>query len=178
MGFHPVIFFTVNQVAVLFQFWSHTEYIGRLHPAIEYLFATPSNHRVHHGSQKKYINKNYGATFMIWDRMFNTYQKEEEKVKYGVTQNIQNKANPFHINFHELSEIWHDIRSARTWRLRLFYLFGDPIAIHEKKTALSKARMKGAAGLDFNIVKKKRPLEIDAASIKSCTLKKMWHQDY
>jgi sterol desaturase/sphingolipid hydroxylase (fatty acid hydroxylase superfamily) len=76
LGFHPVILFIVNQIAVLFQFWVHTEYIRRMPAIIEYLFATPSNHRVHHGSQEKYIDKNYGATFIIWDRMFNTFQPE------------------------------------------------------------------------------------------------------
>ncbi len=133
LGFHPIIFFVANQIAVLFQFWVHTEYIGRLHPVIEYIFATPSNHRVHHGSQEKYINKNYAATFIVWDRLFNTYQKEEEKVKYGVTQNIENKANPIHINFHELVNIWTDVKSAKTWRLKFFYLFGDPGVIAQLK---------------------------------------------
>ena len=133
MGFHPIIFFVVNQVAVLFQFWVHTEYIGRLHPVIEFVFATPSNHRVHHGSQEKYINKNYGATFILWDRLFNTYQKEEEKVEYGVTNNISNKANPLHINFHELIDIWKDVRGTKTWRMKFFYLFGDPISIAKMK---------------------------------------------
>ncbi len=80
IGFHPIVFFVVNQIAVLFQFWVHTEYIRKLHPAFEYIFATPSNHRVHHGSQEKYINKNYGATFIFWDRMFGTFQPEEEQV--------------------------------------------------------------------------------------------------
>lgn len=126
LGFHPIIFFVVNQIAVLFQFWVHTEYIGRMHPVIEYVFATPSNHRVHHGSQEKYINKNYAATFILWDRMFNTYQEEDEKAHYGVTQNITNKSNPIHINFHELVDIWKDLRTADSWRLRFFYLFGDP----------------------------------------------------
>lgn len=133
LGFHPVIFFIVNQIAILFQFWVHTEYIGRLHPVIEYLFATPSNHRVHHGSQEKYINKNYAATFIIWDRMFGTYQKEEERVQYGVTHNIENKANPLYINFHEFIDIWKDCRSAKTWKKKLFYMFGDPIAVAKDK---------------------------------------------
>lgn len=138
LGFHPIIFFIVNQVAVLFQFWVHTEYIGRLHPAIEYVFATPSNHRVHHGSQEKYINKNYAATFVIWDRLFNTYQKEEEKVMYGVTHNILHKSNPLHINFHEVADIWQDVRKAKTLRLKFFYLFGNPIAIAKEKDELAK----------------------------------------
>ncbi len=133
LGFHPVIFFVVNQVAVLFQFWVHTEYIGRLHPVIEYLFATPSNHRVHHGSQEKYINKNYGATFIIWDRIFNTYQPEEEQAIYGITHNIENKANPLQINFHELADIIRDVRKAKSWKLKFFYLFGDPIDIARHK---------------------------------------------
>ncbi|MGK2863084.1 MAG: sterol desaturase family protein [Chitinophagaceae bacterium] len=150
MGFHPVIFFIVNQVAVLFQFWVHTEYIARLHPAIEYIFATPSNHRVHHGSQEKYINKNYGATFILWDRLFNTYQKEEEKVKYGVTHNIKNKANPLQINFHELADIWNDLRGAKTWRLRFFYLFGNPIAVAKEREERKKIILMSSEHQNFD----------------------------
>lgn len=133
MGFHPLIFFIVNQIAVLFQFWVHTEYIGRLHPVIEYIFATPSNHRVHHGSQEKYINKNFGPTFIIWDRMFGTYQEEDEKVNYGVTHNIEHKSNPLHINFHEFADIWKDVKTAGSWKLKFFYLFGDPIDVARHK---------------------------------------------
>ena len=137
IGFHPIIFFVVNQIAVLFQFWVHTEYIRKLHPAIEYIFATPSNHRVHHGSQEKYINKNYGATFIIWDRIFGTYQEEEEQVVYGITTNIENKANPIVINFHEYVDMWKDIKGAKGLKRKLFFLFGDPIDVaREKKTPL------------------------------------------
>jgi hypothetical protein len=132
-GFHPVIFFVVNQIAVLFQFWVHTEYIGKLHPWVEAIFATPSNHRVHHGSQEQYINKNYGATFIFWDKLFGTFEPENEKVKYGVTTNIENKANPIHINFHEFVDIWNDMKRAKTFRKKMFYLFGDPIAIAKEK---------------------------------------------
>lgn len=126
LGFHPVIIFVTNQIAVLFQFWVHTEYIRKLHPAIEYIFATPSNHRVHHGSQEKYINKNYGATFIVWDRLFGTYQAEEEQVEYGITTNIEQKGNPFHINFHEYADMIRDVKAARSWRTKLFFIFGDP----------------------------------------------------
>ena len=133
IGFHPVIFFIVNQIAVLFQFWVHTEYIRRLHPAIEFVFATPSNHRVHHGSQEKYINKNYGATFIIWDRMFGTYQKEEEQAIYGLTHGLEEKANPLYINFHEYADIWKDLKRAKGFRKKFFYLFGDPIDIAMEK---------------------------------------------
>ncbi|HEY8388521.1 MAG TPA: sterol desaturase family protein [Parasegetibacter sp.] len=139
-GFHPIIFFVVNQIAVLFQFWVHTEYIRRLHPAIEFIFATPSNHRVHHGSQEKYINKNYGATFIIWDRLFGTFQKEEEEVQYGVTHNIENKADPIHINFHELIDMWNDVRKAKGLKLKLFFMFGDPIDVAKYKEVVQQLR--------------------------------------
>lgn len=137
VGFHPVVFFVVNQIAVLFQFWVHTEYIRRLHPAIEYIFATPSNHRVHHGSQEKYINKNYGATFIIWDRLFGTYQPEEEQAIYGITHDIEQKANPIFINFHEYMDMWKDIRAAKGFRRKLFFLFGNPINIAKEKERLA-----------------------------------------
>lgn len=140
MGFHPIIFFVVNQIAVLFQFWVHTEYIRRLPRWVEYIFATPSNHRVHHGSQEKYINKNYGATFIIWDRLFGTYQPEEEQVVYGITHDIPHKANPLYINFHEYIDIWKDLRRAKGLRRKFFYLFGNPIDVARDKGLLKAER--------------------------------------
>jgi sterol desaturase/sphingolipid hydroxylase (fatty acid hydroxylase superfamily) len=131
LGFHPVIIFVTSQLAVLFQFWTHTEYIKKLHPAIEFIFATPSNHRVHHGSQPEYINKNYGATFIIWDRIFGTYQKEDEPVTYGITKEITRKSNPLYINFHEYYDIVRDWKSAKNWKTRMLILFGDPEKIEK-----------------------------------------------
>jgi sterol desaturase/sphingolipid hydroxylase (fatty acid hydroxylase superfamily) len=139
VGFHPIIYFITNQIAVLFQFWVHTEYIRKLHPAIEYIFATPSNHRVHHGSQDEYLDKNYGATFIIWDRMFGTYQKEEAPVKYGLTTPISNKANPFYINFHEYMDMWKDVKAAKGWRKKLYYIFGSPAQIAKEKAKAYQA---------------------------------------
>ncbi|QJW91542.1 sterol desaturase family protein [Spirosoma taeanense] len=133
IGFHPVVFFTTNQVAVLFQFWVHTEYIRRLPKWVEFIFATPSNHRVHHGSQPKYIDRNFGATFIVWDRIFGTYQPEEEPPIYGITTNITQKANPFMINFHEVADIIRDVKAARGFRRKLFFIFGSPIKIAEEK---------------------------------------------
>lgn len=140
IGFHPIIIFATNQIAVLFQFWAHTEYIRRLHPVIEYIFATPSNHRVHHGSQEKYLNKNFGATFIIWDRIFGTYQKEEDKVIYGITGNIKSKINPLLINFHECLDIIKDIKDAKNLREKCFYLFGDPTKIALRKEQITKKK--------------------------------------
>jgi sterol desaturase/sphingolipid hydroxylase (fatty acid hydroxylase superfamily) len=133
LGFHPIIFFVTNQIAILFQFWVHTEYIRKLPRIFEYIFATPSNHRVHHGSQEKYIDKNFGATFILWDRIFKTYQPEEEQSIYGITANIQHKSNPLHINFHEYSDMIKDVRRAAGWRKKLFFIFGSPASIAEYK---------------------------------------------
>jgi hypothetical protein len=109
---------------------------------VEYIFVTPSNHRVHHGSQPKYIDKNFGATFIIWDRMFGTYQKEEEQVIYGITQNIQHKANPIYINFHEYYDMFRDAWNASGWRRKMFFIFGDPskVAEFKKKLELDNTR--------------------------------------
>lgn len=136
IGFHPIVFFVTNQIAVLFQFWVHTEYIRKLPRWVEYIFATPSNHRVHHGSQEKYIDKNFGATFIFWDRLFGTFEPEQEQVIYGITTNIANKANPFHINFHEYNEMWKDVASTHSLRKKLFYIFGSPVKVAEEKKRL------------------------------------------
>ena len=77
LGFHPVIIFVVNQIGVLFQFWQHTEYIKKLHPWIENVIVTPANHRVHHGSDEKYLDKNFGVIFIVWDKLFKTYQEKK-----------------------------------------------------------------------------------------------------
>ena len=135
MGFHPVILFVTSQISVLFQFWVHTEYIGKLHPIIEYIFATPSNHRVHHGSQDKYLDKNFAATFIIWDRFFGTYAKEEEPAKYGLTTKIGNRLNPVYLNFHEFADMVRDVKNAKGLKNKLFYLFGSPAKIHKRKKA-------------------------------------------
>lgn len=134
-GFHPIIFFIVSQAAVLFQFWVHTEYIRKMPRWVEYIFATPSNHRVHHGSQENYIDKNFGATFIIWDRWLGTYEPERDKVIYGITTNITNKGNPFYINFHEYKDIWNDMKRAPDLRTKLYYLWGSPIGVYKHKIA-------------------------------------------
>lgn len=139
MGFHPIIFFVTNQVAVLFQFWVHTEYIRKCPRWMEYIFATPSNHRVHHGSQEQYIDKNYGATFIFWDRIWKTYEPEDEKVIYGITTNIENKADPFFINFHEIKDMIRDVKNAKGFRKKWFFVFGSPVKIMMEKEA-AKAR--------------------------------------
>lgn len=134
-GFHPVIFFIVHQVAIIFQFWQHTEYIRKLHPLIEYFIVTPSNHRVHHGSDEKYLDKNFGVIFIVWDRLFKTYQREEEAPRYGLTTKVEEKLNPLYLNFHEYRDIYRDIKTAKGLRKKLYYVFGKPAKIAREKAA-------------------------------------------
>jgi sterol desaturase/sphingolipid hydroxylase (fatty acid hydroxylase superfamily) len=139
LGFHPILVFVVSQASVLFQFWVHTEYIKKMHPIIEYIFATPSNHRVHHGTQEKYLDKNYAATFIFWDRMFGTFQKEEERPNYGLTSKIGNRFNPLFLNFHEYVDMVEDVKKANGIKKKWFYIFGSPSAIHHEKQKNSVA---------------------------------------
>jgi sterol desaturase/sphingolipid hydroxylase (fatty acid hydroxylase superfamily) len=106
IGFDPVMFVSIASFQTLYQFWIHTKFIGRLHPWIEYIFNTPSHHRVHHGVNPKYIDKNHGGTLIIFDRMFGTFQAEEEEVVYGVTKQPMSW-NPLWLNF----EYWIDLFS-------------------------------------------------------------------
>lgn len=137
-GFHPVILFIVNQIAILFQFWQHTEYIKKMHPWIEYLIVTPSNHRVHHGSDEKYLDKNFGVIFLVWDKLFKSYQPEEEKPTYGITTKLDPSINPLYLNFHEYKDIARDLKHARGFKQKLFFLFASPARIAKYKAEQHK----------------------------------------
>ncbi|MDX2302641.1 MAG: sterol desaturase family protein [Microscillaceae bacterium] len=142
VGFHPVVMFIVNQFAVLYQFWIHTEFIKKLPRPIEYIFVTPSHHRVHHASDEKYLDKNYGATFIIWDRMFGTFHPEEEKPTYGITTPV-NSYNPVYLVFHELLDIIKDIRQAKSFREAWRVTFMSPTKLGlARKAEAEKAQKK------------------------------------
>ncbi|MGK7892845.1 MAG: sterol desaturase family protein [Xenococcus sp. (in: cyanobacteria)] len=125
VGFHPVTFFICHQIEVLYQYWLHTEYIQKLPPVIEYIFTTPSHHRVHHGTNEKYLDKNYGSTFIIWDRLFGTFQAEEEQACYGITTPV-NSYNPIKLNFHEWANIFRDLHQAKSLKQAYQVTFGSP----------------------------------------------------
>jgi sterol desaturase/sphingolipid hydroxylase (fatty acid hydroxylase superfamily) len=131
-GFDPVVFFICHQIEVLYQFWIHTEHIKKLPAPIEYIFTTPSHHRVHHATNEKYLDKNYGSTFIIWDRLFGTFQPEEERPNYGLTEQI-NSYNPITLNFHEWSDIVKDVRGAKSFKEGYELVFGRPSEIAAKK---------------------------------------------
>ena len=114
------MFFTMLSVNTLYQFWIHTRLIGRLGP-LEWVFNTPSHHRVHHGTEPKYIDKNHGGTLIIWDRLFGTFQAEEEEPTYGITKPLKSW-NPIWANLHFWAEMISTARSAARWsdKLRVF----------------------------------------------------------
>jgi sterol desaturase/sphingolipid hydroxylase (fatty acid hydroxylase superfamily) len=124
MGFHPLLIFIAVEIGALYQVWIHNQKIGRL-GILESIFNTASNHRVHHGANPQYIDKNYGGILMIWDRLFGTYQAETEKVIYGLTENIKTH-NPIKINSIEYFRIISDIRHSKTWKEIVWSIFGAP----------------------------------------------------
>lgn len=133
MGFDPVLFFICHQIEVLYQFWIHTEYIRKLPAPIEYIFVTPSHHRVHHSTNDKYLDKNFGSTFIIWDRLFGTFEAEEEQTLYGITVPI-NSYNPITLNFHEWKDISSDVIKSRSLKEAYAMLFTSPSKLEAVKT--------------------------------------------
>lgn len=124
LGLHPALVFSGMAFNLAYQTWVHTEMVGKL-GWIEKILNTPSNHRVHHGSDPKYLDKNYGAVLIIWDRLFGTYQAEEERPVYGLTEPL-NSVNPLAVHFHEAVRLVRDLRSARSARAAFGYLFNRP----------------------------------------------------
>jgi sterol desaturase/sphingolipid hydroxylase (fatty acid hydroxylase superfamily) len=123
-GFDPKMVFLVNAANTIYQFWIHTQLIGKLGP-LEWFLNTPSHHRVHHGSNEQYLDKNYGASLIIWDRIFGTFEPEQEKVVYGLTKNIKSY-NLMTISFHEWRDMIADMRKAPTWSVWFKHLFYPP----------------------------------------------------
>ncbi len=121
LGFPPLMFLAVSSFNTLYQFWIHTRLIGRLGP-LEWVFNTPSHHRVHHGRNPKYIDRNHGGTLILWDRLFGTFAAEEDEPVYGITTPLQSW-NPLWAHVHYWVELARKARKTARWRdrLRLFW---------------------------------------------------------
>ncbi|MEM8497736.1 MAG: sterol desaturase family protein [Pseudomonadota bacterium] len=124
IGFPPALVFFGIVTVLAYQTWLHTETIGRL-GMLEKLLNTPSNHRVHHGCDEKYLDKNYGGILIIWDRMFGSYQSEEETPRYGLKRDF-NALNPFHVCFSEIPGLYRDVRDAPSVKQAMMHLFAHP----------------------------------------------------
>ncbi len=125
LGVNPAIVVMAGAVNLLYQFWIHTEAIDRLWAPIEYVFNTPSHHRVHHGSNPQYLDRNYAGILILWDRWFGTFEPEVEPVVYGLTTNIETY-NPLRIATHEYADVWRQMRADDSWRVRFGRLWHGP----------------------------------------------------
>ncbi len=124
MGFSPVQMVFVAGFNLLYQFWIHTEHVGKL-GWFEWVMNTPSHHRVHHGRNPKYIDRNYAGVFIIWDRMFGTFTEEEERPTYGITKPL-NSWNPLYANVAHYVDLWQTIKKTRSLGDALRVLFRPP----------------------------------------------------
>lgn len=124
LGFDTWDFALISSLNTLYQFWIHTETIGKM-GWFEYIFNTPSHHRVHHGRDPKYIDKNHAGSLIIWDRMFGTFQEEEEKPTYGITKPI-NSWNPLYANISHYVEMGKDLKLITNWKDKIKYFFMKP----------------------------------------------------
>lgn len=124
LGFRPEWIVVASSISLLYQYWIHTETIRTLGP-IEWVMNTPSHHRVHHGSNPQYIDKNHAGILIVWDRLFGTFEPEGEKVVYGLTKNLTTH-NPFVIQAHEFVDIARDAIRAKGLRAKLRAVFGAP----------------------------------------------------
>lgn len=132
LGFDPAMILTMISINLFYQFWVHTETVGKLPTWFEFVFNTPSHHRVHHGSNVRYLDCNHGGVLIIWDRLFGTFSPEtdSEPVVYGLTKNIETD-NPWIVLTHEYAAILRDVRRATTWRDKLSYLILAPGWSHD-----------------------------------------------
>jgi len=114
IGFKPIDIYAMTGLHLFISFLHHTELIPKLWRWVEFIFTTPSHHRVHHGINFSYLDKNFGEFLIVWDRLFGTYAEEEEKVLYGM-YNPPNSWNPISINFHYYQILWKDAMAAPRW---------------------------------------------------------------
>ena len=125
VGFTPAQWAFMHSINLLFQYWIHTERISRMPGWFEFVFNTPSHHRVHHGANPEYLDTNYGGILIVFDRLFGSFVEEDGQAVYGLTKNISTH-NPVKVAWHEFYDIGRDVRTTRSWRQRWQYVFGQP----------------------------------------------------
>ena len=125
LGFDPTIVAVAGVISTLWGIVGHTQVIGKLGP-LEWIFNTPSHHRVHHGSNKQYIDKNYGNLLIIWDRMFGTFEPEEEEVKFGLVNNV-NTFNPVKVTFIAWMSMINELKQKNSLSEVIKVIFGPPV---------------------------------------------------
>lgn len=124
LGIHPVMLLTAGTFLTIYGFWTHTRQIGHL-GILEAVLVTPSHHRVHHGSNPEYLDRNYANLLIVWDKLFGTFEPERATVRFGLTKNIHTY-NPIRIAFHEWFDMIRDAAHARRPGDALGYLLRPP----------------------------------------------------
>jgi alkylglycerol monooxygenase len=138
IGFHPDMVITILLVHGGYSFFTHTQMIPKL-GFLEKIFITPSHHRVHHASNERYLDKNYGDIFVFWDKIFGTFQEEDEQPIYGLVKPLQSQSFLWQ-HFHFYFEMWEAMLMEKSWKEKIKILFGKPVMVNE--LASRRARFK------------------------------------
>ena len=135
-GVRPSIIETSRALNLIYQYWIHTDMIRSLGPAEEVL-NTPSHHRVHHGVNQQYIDRNHGGILISWDRLFGTFQREQadDPVRYGLTRNVQSH-NLFTVATHEYRDMFRDVMRSTNWRDRIGFVVRGPGWAYRRRAEL------------------------------------------
>jgi sterol desaturase/sphingolipid hydroxylase (fatty acid hydroxylase superfamily) len=144
LGVRPELISSARGINLLYQYWIHTDTIRQLGP-LENVLNTPSHHRVHHGSNRQYLDRNHGSILIVWDRLFGTFEREGDPVVYGLTKNI-NTFNPIRIATHEHAAMLRDVARSQSWHERLAHVLRGPGWSEAHSAPLTPNRMEAHAG--------------------------------
>jgi len=145
VGFHPIWILFMQQISLIYQFWIHTETVDKLPKPLEFIFNTPSHHRVHHGSDVKYLDRNHAGILIVWDRLFGTFQPEEERPTYGLTKNIQS-FNPVVVALKTWRELFDTAMRSGSVKNAINYFTRPPGWSHDGSTKTAKQMRKEISG--------------------------------
>jgi sterol desaturase/sphingolipid hydroxylase (fatty acid hydroxylase superfamily) len=137
VGVQPELIAQARGINLLYQYWIHTDTIRRIGP-FERVFNSPSHHRVHHGRNQQYIDRNHGSILITWDRLFGTFEPEVERVVYGLTKNLDT-FNPARVAGHEHFEMLRDVSRSESWRERCSFVFRGPGWAYRRHAELAPA---------------------------------------
>ncbi len=143
MGFHAMDILFAYLITQIYGNLVHTRTVGKLHPIFEYIFVTPSHHRVHHACNIRYLDKNMGMVLIIWDRIFGTFQEElpEDEIKYGLTAQPED-TGAFNLIFHEFIALKKDIQKTNNFWNKIKYIVNPPGWSHDVSTQIAKTMRK------------------------------------